>query len=436
MSTRKGVFYGWFILAAVFFVLFMSTGVRNSFGVFVIPLSNDFEWSRSTVSLAIAVGWLVNGVTQPFIGRLYDRFGARKVITISLVVLGVSTMLLSQTNSIWFLVVVYGLVMSVAGGGTSLVTVHALLARWFFRRRGVALSVGTSGGGVGALVLAPFAAYMILLAGWRTTWMVLGAMKLVLAVPLAAMLIKNAPSDIGELPDGRSASPERGGGDQGQTQDAPRGPLEAETWHQSYRSRPMWQMTGAYFVCGMTTAIISFHYVPFAIDRGVSLGMAALAFGVMNALNVVGVLAVGFISDKLGRKNLLASVYAVRGIGYIILILVPGALGLWGFAIIAGLAWVATAPLTASLTADIYGVKNLGTLNGVATFAHQMGGALSIYLGGLLYDVFGAYDVPFAIAGSLLVGASLAALTIKERKYSARYQPQAAPGPATASHPG
>ena len=434
MSTRKGVFYGWFILAAVFFVLFMSTGVRNSFGVFVIPLSNDFEWSRSTVSLAIAVGWLVNGVTQPFVGRLYDRFGARKVITISLVVLGVSTMLLSQTNSIWFLVVVYGLVMSVAGGGTSLVTVHALLARWFFRRRGVALSIGTSGGGVGALVLAPFAAYMILLAGWRTTWMVLGAMKLVLAVPLAAMLIKNAPSDIGELPDGRSASPERGGRDQGQTQDAPRGPLEAETWHQSYRSRPMWQMTGAYFVCGMTTAIISFHYVPFAIDRGVSLGMAALAFGVMNALNVVGVLAVGFISDKLGRKNLLASVYAVRGIGYIILVLVPGALGLWGFAIIAGLAWVATAPLTASLTADIYGVKNLGTLNGVATFAHQMGGALSIYLGGLLYDVFGAYDVPFAIAGSLLVGASLAALTIKERKYSARYQPQA--GPATASHPG
>ena len=105
------------------------------------------------------------------------------------------------------------------------------------------------------------------------------------------------------------------------------------------------------------------------------------------------------------------------------LILAPGMIGIWGFAVIAGVAWVATAPLTASLTADIYGLKALGTLNGMAMFSHQLGGALSILMGGVLYDLLGSYDVPFAIAGSLLVLASLASFSIEEKRYSSRFQP-------------
>jgi MFS family permease len=97
-------------------------------------------------------------------------------------------------------------------------------------------------------------------------------------------------------------------------------------------------------------------------------------------------------------------------------------IGIWGFAIIAGMSWVATAPLTSSLTADIYGLKNIGTLNGMATFAHNVGGAISVLMGGILYDIFGAYDVPFGIAGSLLIGASIAAFSVRERRFSIRYQ--------------
>ena len=432
LASRNGIFYGWYVLAATFFALFLSVGARNGFGVFIIPMTDEFEWSRGTISLAIAIGWLVNGVSQPFLGRLHDRFGGRKVISLSLLVLGASTMLLGRTDSIWFLIVVYGVVMSVAAGGASLVTVHAVLARWFFRKRGVVLSMGTAGASAGAMVLAPFAAYLILLGGWRITWVVLGALILGLAVPLAALMVRDDPAEMGEAPDGvREGDEPRGGGTSGGPAGR-RGPLEVEEWRESYRSPPIWQLSGAYFVCGMTTAIISAHYVPFAIDRGLSLATAATAFGLMSGLNVVGVIAVGAVSDRLGRKNLLASVYAVRGLAYAMLVLAPGTLGIWGFAVIAGFSWIATAPLTASLTADIYGLKTMGTLNGMATFAHQMGGALSIYMGGVLYDVFGAYDVPFAIAGAMLVGASLVSLTISERKYSVRYQPAAAGPPATA----
>ena len=432
--ARKGVFYGWIVLAAGFFVLFLSAGTRSGLGVFVIPMSDDFDWSRGTLSLALAIGWLMNGITQPFIGRLHDRFGGRKVISGSLLILGACTVLLSQTNSIWFLIVVYGVGMSVAAGGASLVTLHALLAKWFYRRRGVALSIATSGISAGSMVLAPFAAYLILLVDWRVTWAVLGGLVLFLALPLALLVIRDDPTDVGETPDGDAGETTRGRSTD--TVFRRRGPLEADDWRDSYRSPPMWQLTGAYFVCGVTTAIISFHYVPYAVDRGISLGTAALAFGLMSGLNAVGVIVIGVVSDRMGRKNLLGTVYAVRGLAYAMLVLTPGPLGLWVFAVIAGLSWIATAPLTASLTAGVYGVKNMGTLNGVSTLAHQMGGALSIYVGGVLYDHLGAYDVPFAIAGSLLLAASLASFSIRERKYSARYQPlkaETVPAPAGGS---
>lgn len=416
--------YGWFVLAACFFVLFVSMGARNGLGVFVIPMSEDFEWSRATFSLAMAVGWLANGISQPLIGRIYDRYGARRVISISMVVIGAASMLLAVIESLWQLILLYGIVISVVSGGASLVTVHAVLAKWFYRRRGIAMSISTAGASAGALVLTPFTAYLIQIVDWRPTWVVLGGIVLALGVPLALLLIRDDPSDVGEEPDGAQAKSGGRSAAAAVSTSRPRGPLEAEHWRDSYRSPPMWQLSGAYFVCGMTTAIISFHYVPFAVDRGFSLGTAALAFGLMSGLNVVGVLSVGAMSDRFERRYLLCAVYGVRGLAYAMLVLAPGVFGIWGFAVIAGISWIASAPLTSSLTADIYGLRTLGTLGGMTNFAHQMGGAVSIVMGGVLYDVFGAYDVPFAIAGSLLIGASIASFSIGERRYSARYAAQ------------
>ena len=418
---RNGIFYGWFILAATFFAMLVTTGARSSFGVFIIPMSDELGWSRGTISLAIAIGLAVNGLTQPFMGRLYDRHGGRKVISVSLLVLGACTMLLSQVNSFWFLVVIYGFVMSVAAGGTSFVTIHAVLVKWFYRKRGVVVSISTAGATAGAMVLVPFATYLIIWAGWRFTWVVLGAFIVFLAVPLALLIIRDDPKDIGEIPDGDLRDAD--GNSSTKNQIEQRGPLEFDSWRDSYKTAPLWQLTGAYFVCGMTTAIISAHYIPFAIERGNSPGVAAMAFGLMSALNIVGVLVAGSLSDKFGRKNVLGTIYAIRGLAYVALLLAPGAWGIWGFAVVAGFSWVASGALTSSLTADIYGLKNMGTLGGTITLAHQLGGALSVYLGGVLYDVFGSYTVPFGIAGALLIFATIAVFSIREKKYSNRFQP-------------
>ena len=193
----------------------------------------------------------------------------------------------------------------------------------------------------------------------------------------------------------------------------------------------MWQMTGAYFVCGATTGVLNVHFVPFAIGRGVSPGTAAILFGFMMGLNMVGGIAAGMLSDRFSRKNLLALTYFMRGSAYLLLLLMPTHLGLWVFAAVAGFSWIATAPLTTSLTADVYGLKALGTISGVSFLFHAVGSFSSVLLAGFLFDLTGSYTLPFALAGSLLFPAALAAFTIRERKYSARYQAQPAPAGAS-----
>ena len=175
--------------------------------------------------------------------------------------------------------------------------------------------------------------------------------------------------------------------------------------------------------------IISTHFVPYAIGQGVSASTAATIFGFMMGLNVLGGLGAGILADRFGRKNVLAAVYFLRGVGYVCLLLIPGTMGLWVFAAFAGFSWVASVPLTTSLTADVYGLRALATISGVSFLCHQVGSFASILFAGFLFDLTGSYTLPFAIAGFLLFPAALSAFTIQERKYSMRYQ-AAAPAAA------
>jgi MFS family permease len=418
-SSRPAIFYGWVIVATTFLIALVTVGGRSAFGVFVVPMSEEFGWSRSTVSLAAALGFLVNGLSQPFVGQLFDTLGGRKVILASLAMFGVATILLALTFHIVFLIAVFGIIMSIAWSGASLTTTSALLSRWFQRRRATVLSLSTAGASAGGLLLVPLAMYVLQRSDWRMTWVVLGALVLVVALPLAFVFLQDDPIDLGLLPDGDQPSADDR---QVNSMRAAPGPLEANTWRVALRSWPFWQLTGSYCVCGFTTAILTTHFIPYAIDRGVAPTTAASALGVMNGLNVVGVVVMGTLADRCGRKNLLALVYAARAGAYALLLLAPDPWGLWGFAAIAGFSYWATAPLTTSLTADVYGLKILGTLSGLTFLVHQVGGAASIQFAGLMRDVAGSYTLPFAIAGLLLLPAALSAFSIREKLYSVKVQ--------------
>ncbi len=421
-SSRSPLFYGWLIVGVCLFINFVSLGGRASFTVFVIPLEADFGWGRGETALAASIGLLVNGFTQPFLGRIYDRYGARKVVVPSLIILGASTVLLMQTFHLLFLIVLFGVVQSVAASGAGDPITGAMLAKWFRRHRATVLGISMAGASIGGMILVPFTQYLIDAANWRTAWAVLGALVLIFAVPAAFLILRESPEKMGLQPDGDSAPVREVG--RGSSTPAPqaKGPLEVESWRKAFRSAPIWQMGGAYFVCGATTAIMGTHFVPYAVDKGITESTAALAFGIMNGLNIVGVVGISLISDKMGRKNLLALVYATRGLGYAALLLLPGGWGLWSFVAIGGFSWWATAPLTTSLTADVYGLRTLGTMNSIAFLAHQIGSAVAVQFAGEMYDITGSYMLPFSIAGLLLIPAALSAFTIQEKKYSMKYQ--------------
>ena len=416
-----GLYYGWFVLAVCFFIALSAFGIRSSMGVFVTPLEADMGWSRADITRVLSLGIFVGAVSFLATGYLHDRFGGRIVIGGALIMLGIATALMSTVNSIPSFIFIYGFLGSFASSGVSFVTIHSLLARWFFKRRGLVMSISAAGGSFGPLMFAPLSAFLIQTFDWRVAFIVLGCIIAFIAGPLALTFLKNSP--LGSVPDSERISGEDPSDDGSVSVAGPLFTSGRGGWKTALSTSPFWQLSAAYLVCGITTNILSVHFVPFAEDQGVPKMTAASIFGVMMGLNSIGVLTAGMLSSWWSQKLVLGSTYALRGIAYAVLLTIGGVEGMWAFAFIAGMSWIATASMTSSLTADIFGLKNLGTLNGMTNMSHQIGGALSVLMAGELQQLTGSYVIPFAIAGLTLIGASIASFSVNEKKYSYRYNP-------------
>lgn len=423
------MFYGWHVVGAAFFMVFVSAGFRQGYGLFVPAWGDHFNASVTVFSFIASAGWVVNGVAQPVVGALADAHGARSVTALSLAALGVSVLGMAVAPNVWMLALFYITFASFAIAGAQFTPVTPLIARWFVRRRGAALSVLTAGGSAGAMLLIPLAANIESLWNWRVAIGVIGGMTLLLALPLVLIVIRDSPSDMGLSPDGDA--PAAGGS--ARRAAIPEGPLTVDKWRAAYRSAPMWQLTLTYVVCGVTTAIISVHFVTFAKAEGVPETTAAYAFGLLSFMNMVCVLAMGVISDRLLRKNALAVIYAVRGVGFLALLALPvsssagadgsAGIGLWAFAVLAGSSWLATVPQTSALAAEIYGVRNSGAITGMLTMVHMLSGAVAVLAAGLAYDYFGSYDAVWLAATAMLAAAAFLAWMLRERELSARFNP-------------
>lgn len=421
LTPTTGRFYGWYVVGALFFATLMVVGTRQAFGVFVETWEEDWDVSVGAISIAASIGVLLNGLSQPFLGRLVDRIGGRPVVLVSMTVMGIAFIGMAFVTNVWMLTVLYGVVISSAAGGISPSMTGVFVVRWFRRKRGTAMSLLVSGGSIGGLLLVPFLTYLFLATNWQTAWVTAGVISLVLGVPLLWGIVRSDPSDMGLHPDGDSNETVAERAASGET--VPVGHLNAERWQDSYRSAPIWQLSIAYWVCGITTASIAVHFVRWAGDEGISPGTAALAFGLLSGINAASVLFIGSISDRMQRKTLLGAVYLIRAVAFIALIVLPGDAALWTFAVVGGGSWLATVPLTTSLTADVYGVRHIGMLGGLTLMTHQFGGALAVFLFGVAFDRWGSYDAPFAFGAVALVAAGALAFSIREKQHSARYSP-------------
>ncbi len=420
-SREPAFFYGWMILGTSFLLAFFAQGIQGSFGNFIKPISAEFGWDRATATLPIAVATLMSGIFQPIVGRLVDRYGPRRLITIGVAMLALSCLAVSRTPNIWYLTGVYGILFALGTSCAGGIPNSTLNSRWFVRLRGRVLAISNAGGSVGQLLLIPASMMLMMQTSWRMAYLVLGALVLAVALPIAALILRNTPQEMGLLPDGDPPSPT----EQPAAAAKPpaRAPLEPEQWHGVFASRPFWFLVSGFFVCGCSLVMVQTHFVSYVTDRGIAPNVAATALGLLGGFNIVGLLLGGMISDRIGRKIPLATIYFVRALAIAVLLVADTPWMLYGFAMVAGLSWSSSVPLTIALTGEIYGLRHMGTLVGFVFLSHQIGGAASTYLAGRLFDVRGSYHAVFVAVIILLLLASAVSWAVQERRYSLKYQP-------------
>lgn len=381
--------YAWVIVGITLITLMAAQAVRAAPGIFIVPLEQEFGWDRAAISLSVGVSLLAFGLGGPLGGYFVDRFGPRLVLVggVLLICAGLGSLL--YMTELWQLYLAWGLVIGLGTGAAGQVISAAIAQRWFRTHRG--LIVGLFGGATsaGQLVFVPAMAAATEASGWRAAIVLLLGAALLVIVPLA-VLMRDRPSDVGQraVGEGETVSARE------KAEDARRTPLGV-----ALRRREFWLLAGSFFVCGYTSnGLIGTHLIPYALEQGFTVAAAAAAFSLIGALNIVGTLASGWLTDRYDNRRLLAAYYGFRALSLLALPIVYDMQGLLIFAVVYGLDWIATVPPTVNLTATIFGRASVGTLYGWIWFAHMVGAALAAYAGGLFRVLLGDYTVIFVSA--------------------------------------
>lgn len=415
---RGEFYYGWVVVGVTALVLIASAGVRSAPGVMLLPLQAESGWSLAAISAAVSTGLLLFGLSSPVSGALMDRFGARWLVLVGLVLTGGSLIASAFMTEIWQMYLFWGALSGIGTGLLATVLGATVAARWFVAQRGLVTGIFGAATSAGQLIFVPLLMRLMLGLGWRTTTLWLAGILLLILIPVA-LLMRNDPAEIGLRPYGAPSGP------------APAPPpLErmAAVMGRALRTPEFWLLAGTFFICGFTsTGLVGTHLIPYAVDCGISEIVAADMLALMGAMNFAGTILSGWLTDRYDPRKLLAVYYGFRGLSLLLLpwITTPG--GLAFFAILFGLDYIATVPPTVSLVADSFGRRNVGTVFGWVFCAHQVGAALAAWIGGVARQMAGDYALAFVAAGVLAVMAGMLALRIQRR---AAQPPAAAAGAA------
>jgi MFS family permease len=415
MRKSHRIHPAWIVLGAVTLCMLAGSGLRSVFGVYIKPMEAEFGWGRGALSGAAAISLLLLGAAGPVFGRLADRWGPRRVILVAIVMLGAGSIASSLVQRLWHVYVTTGLLMALGAGGLAMTTGSTIAARWFEKKRGLAMGIAAGGMSAGQLVLIPLATAFTIWFGWRTSFLWLGIGVLVIVFPLAAWLVRNNPEDDGGRPYG-ATGPTQTAAQANATQRAGRvGVTEAA------QTVPFWLLLGTFFVCGYTSnGMVLTHFMPHALEHNFTAIQASTALGVMGAMNIIGTIGSGWVCDRFGRRGPLATYYLLRGLSLIFLLYVWNVPSLHVWAAIFGLNYISTVPPTTTLTANIFGRYSVGELSGWIFFAHQVGAALGAALAGWIFEWTGSYSSAFVSAAVLGFVAAGLTMLIREEPVVAR----------------
>lgn len=411
VTARFGIHYGWLVVVVIFLVLLTIAGIRSIPGLVIKPLEDEFDWSRSAISFAIAVSILMSGLGGPFSGKLISRFGPMRLLVGALTVAALATGALVWLQNIVQLTVIWGVVVGLVSGVLGIPLGAALASQWFVARRGLVVGILGAGSSAGALIWVPIFMNVTVESGWRMA-MLLGAVLLVILVPLVLLVVRDSPKAVGTQAFGADRAP---------ANDA----VEAQrttSMSAALRTRDWWLLAGSFFVCGYTSnGLIGTHLIPHAVEQGFSGNVAAGALALIGAFNVVGTIGSGYLTDRFNPRRLLAMYYAFRAASLVLLPSVTTETGLIFFAVLFGLDYIATVPPTVALTAERFGRASLATVFGWITFSHMVGGAIASYASGVSRDLFGDYTLAFIVAATF--GFIAAGLSLQVSRGTPRLEP-------------
>ncbi|WP_207541099.1 MFS transporter [Sabulicella rubraurantiaca] len=371
----------------------LAMGLRQSFGLFLAPMTTDLGWSASGFALAIALQVLLNGVSQPLCGQVADRIGGRKVIMggAALYALGILGMALSEGLGLFTFFA--GLVMGVAVSAAGMPVIIASLTRLLpEEQRGRAVGLGTAGSSFGQFLVVPMAGLGISLAGWQGALFLMAGAAL-LMIPLALPL-NDQPAPA------TAAQPEQSA---------------KEALSFALRTPSFWFLFFGFYVCGLHVSFLSVHLPGFVASCHLPVSVGAGAIALIGLFNVVGSLTAGELSSRWKRRELLVLIYAGRGVlmaGF--LFVEKTAATVLGFSALMGLLWLSTVPPTVALCARNFGTRWLATIFGLVFLGHQVGGFTGAWLGGVIFDRTGSYDLMWSISIAAAAFAALVHIPVRD----------------------
>lgn len=369
-------------------IVAVSMGIRQTFGVFLLPISAALEIGREQVGLTIAVQNLAFGIGLPFIGALADRRGARAIVAVGALLYAAGLWAVTTATSGWTLLLSLGLIVGLAQSATTFVVVFGALGRVVpAQHRGLAFGLATAGGSLGMFVFVPIAQMLVSAMGWQAALTSLAG--------VALLMLAVAPG-LGGGPRPRNVTP---------TPTAPTGAvLTAASRHSGYLLLNL-----GFFVCGFHVAFIATHFPAYLADYAVAPAVAAGALALIGLGNIAGSYLFGALGDRLVKKRVLSAIYLGRALTFTLFLLLPlSEITALAFGAVIGLLWLGTVPLTSGVVAQLFGARHLGMLYGIVFLSHQLGAFLGAWLGGAVYDRSGSYIPVWAAAlGLSLIAAAI-----------------------------
>ncbi|HWR09692.1 MFS transporter [Sporomusa sp.] len=375
-------------------ILALALGFRQSFGIFLKPMSLDLGYSRETFAFALALQNLVWGITQPFTGWIADKYGASKALLIGALAYVLGLFFMAKATTPLGLTLSAGVLIGIGLGGSSFAVVFGALGRAFDpSKRSLVLGIAGAGASFGMFAMLPYGQFLLNSMGWFQALLIF-AITCTMMFPLSTGL-KEKKTLLEEKRDTRAALTE------------------------AFHHRDFWLLGLGFSVCGFQVVFILTHFAAFIQDHSLPLTIAANALAIIGFSNMLGSYLAGYLGGKYPKPYLLSLIFFLRAIVITIFILCPiNQTSVYIFSAAIGLIWLGTVPLTNGVLASVFGVQYLSTLSGIVFVMHQIGSFTGGWLGGILFDRTGSYQIIWITAILLSILAALCYLPIQEKPLS------------------